>query len=25
MIDALQHFEKNGEACPVDWEADSTI
>ena len=21
MIDALQHFEKEGEACPVDWEA----
>ena len=25
MIDALQHFEKNGEACPVDWEADKQI
>ena len=24
MIDAL-HFEKNGEACPVDWEADKQI
>lgn len=23
MIDALQHFEKNGESCPVDWEADA--
>ena len=23
MIDALLHFEKNGEACPVDWEADA--
>ena len=22
MIDALQFYEKNGEACPVDWEAD---
>ena len=22
MIDALQHFEQNGETCPVDWEAD---
>jgi peroxiredoxin (alkyl hydroperoxide reductase subunit C) len=21
MVDALQHFEKNGEACPADWEA----
>ncbi len=20
MIDALQHFEKNGEVCPMDWE-----
>jgi peroxiredoxin (alkyl hydroperoxide reductase subunit C) len=25
MIDALQHFEKNGEACPVDWEADAQL
>lgn len=25
MIDALQHFEKNGESCPVDWEADKQI
>ena len=22
MIDALQYYENNGEACPVDWEAD---
>ena len=22
MIDALQYYEANGEACPVDWEAD---
>ena len=22
MIDALQHYETNGESCPVDWEAD---
>lgn len=22
MIDALQFYEKNSEACPVDWEAD---
>jgi peroxiredoxin (alkyl hydroperoxide reductase subunit C) len=22
MIDALQFYENNGEACPVDWEAD---
>ncbi len=20
MIDALQHFEKNGEVCPMDWD-----
>jgi peroxiredoxin (alkyl hydroperoxide reductase subunit C) len=20
MIDALQHFEENGEVCPMDWE-----
>ncbi|GAC1374228.1 MAG: peroxiredoxin [Hymenobacter sp.] len=25
MVDALQHFEKNGEACPVDWEADTQL
>ena len=25
MIDALQHFEQNGEACPVDWEADKAL
>jgi peroxiredoxin (alkyl hydroperoxide reductase subunit C) len=25
IIDALQHFEKNGEACPADWEADIQI
>lgn len=25
MIDALQYFEKNGESCPVDWEADKQI
>ena len=25
MIDALQHFEKHGEACPVDWEADTQL
>ena len=25
MIDALQYFEKNGEACPVDWEADTQL
>ncbi len=25
MIDALQFFEKNGESCPVDWEADTTL
>jgi len=25
MIDALQHYEKNGEACPVDWEADAHL
>ena len=24
MIDALQHFEKDGESCPVDWEAETT-
>ncbi|WP_051719131.1 peroxiredoxin [Hymenobacter sp. IS2118] len=23
MIDALQHYENNGEACPVDWQADA--
>ena len=22
MIDALQYYEANGEACPVDWQAD---
>ena len=22
MIDAVQYYENNGEACPVDWEAD---
>lgn len=22
MIDALQFYENNGEACPADWEAD---
>ena len=22
MIDALQFYEENGEACPVDWQAD---
>ena len=22
MIDALQYYEANGEACPVDWEAN---
>jgi peroxiredoxin (alkyl hydroperoxide reductase subunit C) len=20
MVDALQHFEENGEVCPMDWE-----
>ena len=25
MIDALQYFEQNGEACPVDWEADKAL
>ena len=25
MIDALQYFEQNGEACPVDWEADKNL
>ena len=25
MIDALQHFEQNGETCPVDWEADTQL
>ena len=25
MIDALQHFEKHGESCPVDWEADTQL
>ncbi|MDO7847374.1 peroxiredoxin [Hymenobacter sp. M29] len=23
MIDALQHFEKNGESCPADWQETS--
>lgn len=22
MVDALQFYEKNGEACPADWKAD---
>lgn len=22
MVDALQHFEKNGEVCPANWEAN---
>ena len=25
MIDALQYYEQNGEACPVDWEADKNL
>ena len=25
MIDALQYFEQNGEACPIDWEADKNL
>ncbi|MFD2717383.1 peroxiredoxin [Hymenobacter monticola] len=25
MIDALQHFEKNGEACPADWEETQPV
>jgi len=25
IIDALQFFEKNGESCPVDWEADAQL
>ena len=25
MIDALQYYENNGEACPVDWEADKGV
>jgi len=23
MIDALQYYETNGEACPADWKADT--
>mgnify|MGYP003634918084 FL=1 len=23
MVDALQHFEENGEVCPMDWEKGS--
>jgi peroxiredoxin (alkyl hydroperoxide reductase subunit C) len=23
MVDALQHFEANGEVCPMDWELGS--
>lgn len=23
MVDALQHFEENGEVCPMDWEVGS--
>ncbi len=23
MVDALQHFEENGEVCPMDWELGS--
>ena len=23
MVDALQHFEKNGEVCPADWKKGS--
>ena len=25
MVDALQFYEKNGEACPVDWQADTNL
>lgn len=24
MVDALQHFEKNGEVCPADWHKGET-
>ena len=24
MVDALQHFEENGEVCPMDWEKGSS-
>ena len=25
MVDALQSYEKNGEACPADWQSDTNL